>query len=332
MRKNSIIIDAMGGDHAPYAVVDGCFQALNEVKDIQLILVGQKDRIEEYIKEKGYNRNLIEIVHAGEVITNNESPVTAIKNKTDSSLVKCFNMLKSKEADAMISAGSSGAMLTGAMLLVGRIKGVKRPALGAVLPSPNGKTLLIDAGLNTNCRTENYVQFAQFGSIYMNALYDIKEPAIKLLNIGTEEAKGNEDIKEAFQILKHTDLNFLGNAEGSEILSGADVVATNGFTGNAILKFYESCGDLFFRFLNNTFTKNIWTKASYMMVKKELKELKHSVDPDIHGGAPVLGINELVIKSHGSSIHKTFKNVIIKADRLINKKIVSRLQNEFDES
>lgn len=329
MKKNSIIIDVMGGDNAPHAVIDGCYQALNEVKNIELILVGQKNLIEEYIRQKGYDRNLVHIVHASEVIYNNESPVTAIKNKNDSSLVKCFSMLKSKEGDAVISAGSSGAILTGAILLVGRIDGVKRPALGAVLPSPKGRTLLIDAGLNSNCRTENYVQFAKFGSIYMNALYDIKEPGVKLLNVGAEESKGNEDIKEAYNILKNADINFLGNAEGSEILGGADVVATNGFTGNAILKFYESCGDVFFKFLNNAFAKNMWTKASYLVMKKDLKEFKSTIDPDIHGGAPVLGINDLVIKSHGSSVQKTFKNVILKTEKLINAKIVSRIQNEF---
>jgi glycerol-3-phosphate acyltransferase PlsX len=329
MSKNSIIIDAMGGDNAPCAVVDGCYQALADLKDIQLILVGHKGRILECIEQKGYDRSLVEIVHAEDIITNHDSPVEAVKYKTDSSLVKCFHMLKSKEGDAVVSAGNSGAMLTGSVMLVGRIDGVKRPALGAVLPSPKGKTLLIDAGLNTNCRSENYVQFARFGSIYMNALYDIKEPTVRLLNVGAEEAKGNDDIKEAFQILKNTDLNFLGNAEGNEILGDSDVVATNGYTGNAILKFYESCGDVFFKFLQKAFTKNILTKASYFMIKKDLKKFKDSIDPDIHGGAPVLGIKELVMKSHGSSIGKTFKNVILKTNKLINAKIVTKLQNEF---
>ena len=329
MKKNNIIIDAMGGDNAPHAVIDGCYQALDELVGVNLILVGQSEIIERYIEEKNYDRKKVDIIHASEIITNGDSPVNSIRNKYDSSIVTCFNMLRNKEGDAVVSAGSSGALLTGAVLLIGRIRGVKRPALGAVLPSPIGRTLLIDAGLNSNCRTENYIQFARFGSIYMSTLYDIKTPTVKLLNIGSEESKGNEDIKEAYSILKNSDMNFTGNAEGSEILGCADVVATNGFTGNAILKFYESCGDIFFKFLNSAFKKNIFTKESFLAIRKELKEFKLSVDPDIHGGAPILGIKELVIKSHGSSIGKTIKNVIIKTNKLVNEKIVTRIESEF---
>lgn len=327
----NILVDAMGGDNAPSEIVKGCVDAVNSESGYDITLIGDEARISEILKKEDYDKSRIVIIGTTEVITNDDKPTIAIKNKKDSSMVVGFNMLKKKEGDAFLSAGNTGALLTGSLLLIGRLKGVLRPALGAVIPTKSGETLLIDAGLNSAVRPESYVQFAHFGTEYMKALYSLDNPSVGLVNIGSEEAKGTPEVKEANELLKEADINYVGNIEGNDIVQGkARIIVCDGFVGNILLKFYEGTGMYFLKSIRGMLYKNWMTKLAGMLLKKDLRAFFTPMNPDVVGGAPVLGINELVIKSHGSSKALTIKNVISKTARLAKADITDHVRMSLE--
>ncbi len=333
-----IILDAMGGDNAPDATIKGAVKAINKVK-AEVVLVGQEEVIrkkfkEFYGKEMEEISNRLKIHNATETIEMCDIPTQAIKHKKDSSMVVGFNMLKADEGDVFISAGNSGALLTGATLLVGRIKGIDRPALAGILPAYKSQLLLIDAGSNTNCKPINLIQFAQMATIYLRNTFGIEKPRIGLLNIGTEETKGNELVKETFNILKEKaeelDINFIGNVEGRDAFSGkVDAIVADGFTGNVFLKTAEGIGKLVKRNLTDSFTKNIFSKISYLVAKKPIKALTKSMDYKSYGGALFLGVKKPVVKAHGSSDERLFEFTIIQAEKFVENKAVPQMIEAF---
>lgn len=326
-----ILVDAMGGDNAPEAIVNGCIDAIIEENGFSILLIGDSERIKKIIDDRKFSSPRLEIKHTTEVITGEDSPTKAIRSKKDSSMVVGFNLLKENKGDVFVSAGNSGALMAGALFIIGRIKGVDRPSLPAIIPTKTGKALLIDAGLNTVCKPINFLQFGIMGSIYMRELFGIKKPKVGLINVGSEETKGNDNIKQAFSLLSSSNINFIGNAEGKDIpIGNVDVAVCDGFVGNVVLKFLEGCGSFFVSALKGIFKKNTLSKLSALIVKKQLKEFMVQLDPDENGGAPILGVNGLVIKSHGSSNAKTIKNVIIKrAYSLAKTNILEQIREEF---
>ena len=335
-----ILVDAMGGDNAPDAVIKGAVKAINEIKS-QVILIGNKDIINAKVKEF-YGKEKIEdisdrfsIYNTTEIITMEDKPTDAIKHKKDSSMVVGFNMLKEGKGDVFISAGNSGALLTGATLIVGRIKGIDRPALAGILPAYKSQLLLIDAGSNTNCKPINLLQFAQMSSIYLKNTYGIEKPAIGLLNIGTEETKGNELVRESYHLLKEKseelDLNFVGNVEGRDAFSGKiDAIVTDGFTGNVFLKTTEGLGKFVKKSLVESFTKNIFAKISYLIAHKPIKDLSKAMDYKSYGGALFLGVKKPVVKAHGSSDALLFEYTIIQAEKFVENKAVDKMKEAFE--
>ena len=333
-----IILDAMGGDNAPDATIKGAVKAINQIKS-EVVLVGQEEVIrskfkEFYGKEMEEISNRLKIHNATETIEMCDIPTQAIKHKKDSSMVVGFNMLKADEGDVFISAGNSGALLTGATLLVGRIKGIDRPALAGILPAYKSQLLLIDAGSNTNCKPINLIQFAQMATIYLRNTFGIEKPRIGLLNIGTEETKGNELVKETYNLLKENadelNINFIGNVEGRDAFSGkVDAIVSDGFTGNVFLKTAEGIGKLVKRNLTESFTKNIFSKISYLFARKPIKDLTKSMDYKSYGGALFLGVKKPVVKAHGSSDERLFEFTIIQAEKFVNNKAVPQMIEAF---
>lgn len=307
-----IVIDAMGGDNAPDEIIKGTVEAA-DVVDAELILVGKEDVIKAKLKEYDKKEN-IKVKNAAEVITMEDIPTKAIKSKKDSSMVVGLNMIKEKEGDIFISAGNTGALLSGALLLVGRIKGISRPALATVLPSQEDKFLLLDMGANANCKPEYLAQFAKMGSIYMEKTMGVKNPKVGLVNVGTEEEKGSDLAKGAHELLKKSDLNFVGNIEGRDLMMGTvDVAVCDGFTGNVILKTLEGFGLAIFKILGEEIGKSLKNKVGALMMKPSLRALKHKMDYNEYGGAVLLGIDGGVIKCHGSSKSKAVANAIKQA-------------------
>ena len=334
-----IILDAMGGDNAPDANIQGAVNAINKVK-AEVILVGKEEIIRAKIKEF-YNKEMeeisdrLKIVNATETIEMEDQPTVAIKHKKDSSMVVGFKMLKENEGDVFISAGNSGALLTGATLLVGRIKGIDRPALAGILPAYKSQLLLIDAGSNTNCKPINLLQFAQMSSIYLKNTFGIEKPAIGLLNIGTEETKGNELVKESYKLLKEKskdlDINFVGNVEGRDAFSGKiDAIVTDGFTGNVFLKTTEGLGKFVKRSLTESFTKNIISKILAIPALPAIKRFSKVMDYKSYGGALFLGVKKPVVKAHGSSDKLLFEYTIIQAEKFVENKAVEKMIEEFE--
>ena len=334
-----ILLDAMGGDNAPDATIKGAVAAIDEIK-AELVLIGKKDIIEKKCKEF-FGKNLEEIserlsIHnAEEEIEMEDIPTQAIKNKKDSSMVVGFNMLKSGEGDVFISAGNSGALLTGATLLVGRIKGVDRPALAGILPAYHGKLVLMDCGANTNCKPINMLQFAQMSSIYIHNTLGIENPKIGLLNIGTEETKGNDLVKNSYQLLKkyssELGINFIGNIEGREAFLGEiDAIIADGFTGNVFLKSVEGLGKLVKKSLMESLMHNILSKIASVPALPALKRFSKSVDYKEYGGALFLGVQKPVVKAHGSSDEKLFKFTIKQAEQFVNNKAVEKLTEIYE--
>ena len=334
-----IILDAMGGDNAPDANIQGAVNAINKVK-AEVILVGKEEIIRAKIKEF-YNKEMeeisdrLKIVNATETIEMEDQPTVAIKHKKDSSMVVGFKMLKENEGDVFISAGNSGALLTGATLLVGRIKGIDRPALAGILPAYKSQLLLIDAGSNTNCKPINLLQFAQMSSIYLKNTFGIEKPAIGLLNIGTEETKGNELVKESYKLLKEKskdlDINFIGNVEGRDAFSGKiDAIVTDGFTGNVFLKTTEGLGKFVKRSLTESFTKNIISKILAIPALPAIKRFSKVMDYKSYGGALFLGVKKPVVKAHGSSDKLLFEYTIIQAEKFVENKAVEKMIEEFE--
>ncbi len=275
--KIKVAVDAMGGDNAPGEIVKGAVDAVNVRKDIQVLLVGKQDMVKEELKKYTYPKDQIEVVHAEEVIETAEPPVNAIRSKKNSSLVVGMNMVKQKEADAIVSAGSSGAILVGGQVIVGRIKGIERPPLAPLIPTEKGVSLLVDCGANVDARASHLVQFARMGSIYMEHVVGIKKPKVAIVNIGAEEEKGNALVKETFPLLKECkDINFIGSIEAREIPHGqADVIVCEAFVGNVILKLYEGLGSTFFRVVKKGLLSSLRSKAGAVLIKPALKSVLH---------------------------------------------------------
>jgi len=328
--KLRIMVDAMGGDYAPYEIVKGCVDAVNSKTGFDIELIGIEDEIRKILNRQDYPDDRIFITHAPQVITNKDKPTEAVKHKKDSSMVIGLKKIKENKGQVFISAGSTGALLAGTLLIAGRIPGIIRPALAPVVPSLSGGAMIIDAGMNTNCRPVNYAQFAVMGSIYMQQVYNIANPRVGLVNVGTEEEKGNEVLKEAFSLLSKCDINFIGNIEGRDIAEGiVDVAVCDGFTGNAMLKMMEGAGKYLFHHIKRIYNSSIFTKLSALFVRAHLKSLKDSVDPEIAGGTPILGVNGLVYKCHGNSRSKAIRNTILNACNLTKSVFIDKIQQKF---
>lgn len=334
-----ILLDAMGGDNAPDANIKGAVNAINQI-EAEILLIGNEQIINEKVKEI-YGKDKIEdisprlkIYHTTETIEMEDIPTQAIKRKKDSSMVVGFNLLKENKGDVFISAGNSGALLTGATLLVGRIKGIDRPALAGILPAYNSRLLLIDAGSNTNCKPINLLQFAQMSTIYLRNTFGIEKPRIGLLNIGTEETKGNELTKESYKLLKEKSdelgINFVGNVEGRDAFSGeVDAIVTDGFTGNIFLKAVEGLGKFVKRSLKDSMKKNILSIIASIPSLPAMKRFAKMVDYKEYGGALFLGVKKPVVKAHGSSDEKLFEFTIKQAEQFVKNKAVDRMIEEF---
>ena len=336
-----IILDAMGGDNAPDANIRGAVNAINKVK-AEVILVGKEEIIRNKVKEF-YGKEIeeisdrLKIKNATETIEMEDQPTVAIKHKKDSSMVVGFNMLKQDEGDVFISAGNSGALLAGATLLVGRIKGIDRPALAGILPAYKSQLLLMDCGSNTNCKPINLLQFAQMSNIYLKNTFGIEKPAIGLLNIGTEETKGNELVKESYKLIKEKaeelNINFVGNVEGRDAFSGKiDAIVTDGFTGNVFLKTTEGMGKFVKKTLTESFTKNVLAKIMAVPALPAIKSFSKTMDYKSYGGALFLGVKKPVVKAHGSSDEILFEYTIIQAEKFVKNKAVDKMIEEFQKN
>lgn len=336
-----IILDAMGGDNAPDANIRGAVNAINKVK-AEVILVGKEEIIRNKVKEF-YGKEIeeisdrLKIKNATETIEMEDQPTVAIKHKKDSSMVVGFNMLKQDEGDVFISAGNSGALLAGATLLVGRIKGIDRPALAGILPAYKSQLLLMDCGSNTNCKPINLLQFAQMSNIYLKNTFGIEKPAIGLLNIGTEETKGNELVKESYKLIKEKaeelNINFVGNVEGRDAFSGKiDAIVTDGFTGNVFLKTTEGMGKFVKKTLTESFTKNVLAKIMAVPALPAIKSFSKTMDYKSYGGALFLGVKKPVVKAHGSSDETLFEFTIIQAEKFVKNKAVDKMIEEFQKN
>lgn len=329
-----VAVDAMGGDYAPVEMVKGAVDAVAKTDQIEIALVGKEDVVRRELEKYSYPKDRIQVVHTSEVIETEEPPVNAIRKKKDSSIVVGMNMVKKQEADAFVSAGSSGAILVGGQVIVGRIKGVERPPLAPLIPTEKGVSLLIDCGANVDARSSHLVQFARMGSIYMEHVIGIKKPRVAIVNIGAEEEKGNALVKETFPLLKACeDINFIGSIEAREIPhGGADVIVSEAFVGNVILKLYEGVGATLISMVKKGMLGSLRSKIGALLVKPALKETLKAFDASQYGGAPLLGLNGLVVKTHGNSKALEVCNSILQcetfAKQQINEKIRESLKTE----
>lgn len=322
-----VAVDAMGGDYAPLEIVKGAVDAVNSRDDIKVFLVGREEAVRAELQKYQYDASRTEVVNAAEVIEMAEPPVQAIRSKKDSSIVVAMKMVKNGEADAFVGAGSTGAVLVGGQLIVGRIKGVERPPLAPLLPTEKGASLLIDCGANVDARPSHLVQFAKMGSIYMEHVVGISHPRVAIVNIGAEEEKGNALVKETFPLLKACDdINFIGSIEARDIPSGyADVIVCEAFAGNIILKLYEGVGSTLISMVKKGMMSSFRSKIGALLVKPALKKTLKQFDTSEHGGAPLLGLKGLVVKTHGNSKALEIRNSIIQCvtfkHQQINEKI-----------
>lgn len=327
-----VVLDAMGGDNAPQEPVKGAVDAVLNRDDIKVFLVGQEDVVSKELAKYTFPKDRIEIVHAPEVIEMAEPPVVAIRKKKESSIVVGMNMVKQKEADAFVSAGSSGAILVGGQVIVGRIKGVSRPPLAPLIPTETGVSLLIDCGANVDARPEHLVQFAQMGSIYMENVVGVKKPRVAIVNIGAEEEKGNALVKETFPLLKECEgINFVGSIEAREIPhGGADVIVCEAFTGNVILKLYEGLSATLISVIKGGLMSTLKSKIGAALALPALKKTLKAFDATEYGGAPLLGLNGLVVKTHGSSKAKEITNSIYQCVSFKSGNINGKIKEEIE--
>lgn len=334
-----VVVDAMGGDYAPQEPVKAAVEAVTERKDIQVILTGPEDEVHAQLaKYPDYPKDRIQVVPATEVIQTAEPPVMAIQKKKDSSLVVGLKMVKRQEADAFVSCGSTGAILVGGQVFVGRLKGVERPPLAPLIPTEKGVSLLIDCGATVDARSSHLVQFAKMGSIYMENVVGIKNPKVAIVNIGAEEEKGNALVKETFPLLKACPgINFIGSIEARDIPSGyADVVVCEAFVGNVILKLYEGLAGTLMKKIKGGLMSSFRSKLGALLIKPALKKTLKSFDVTEHGGAPLLGLKGLVVKCHGSARSIEIKNGIFQCvqfkQQRINEKIGEHILEMADTS
>lgn len=325
-----IAIDAMGGDNAPKAIVEGAMKAVTLFSDIEITLYGKEPLIKEYLT----NQERISIVHTDTVIEATDEPVRAVRRKKDASMVLMANAVKEGEADACISAGNTGALMTAGLFVVGRIEGIERPALAPTLPTIEGNGfLMLDVGANADAKPEQLLQYAMMGSIYANKVRGIEKPRVGLLNVGTEEKKGNELTKAAYQLLKGSDLHFIGNVEARDLLDGiADVVVTDGFTGNVALKTIEGTALSVFKMLKTALTSNLQSKLAAAVLKPKLKVIKGKLDYSEYGGAGLFGLKAPVIKAHGSSDPNAVYNAIRQAREMVSNEVTGTIRHSVEKS
>ena len=330
----TVAVDAMGGDNAPGEIIKGAVLAIQEKKDIKVVLTGDEDIIRKELGSYDYDKERLQIVHAPEIITNCEAPVLAIRRKKNSSIVVALQMVKNKEADAFVSAGSTGAVLAGGQLIVGRIGGVERPPLAPLIPTMNGVSLLIDCGANVDARSSHLLQFAKMGSIYMENILGIKNPRVAIVNIGAEEEKGNLLVKETFPLLKNcNDINFIGSIEAREIPNGgADVIVCEAFVGNVILKLYEGLGTALVKKIKTGLMSTTKSKIGALLCKPALKETLKDFDATKYGGAPLLGLNGLVVKTHGNAKSNEVHNSILQCVTFTEQNINDKIKNNLNKN
>ncbi|MCT2538004.1 phosphate acyltransferase PlsX [Aquibacillus koreensis] len=323
-----IAIDAMGGDHAPKEVVLGAMEAVDNIKDLQITLIGDENQISKYLT----NTSNIEVIHTTEMITGEDEPVRAVRRKKNASLVLMANEVKEKRADACISAGNTGALMSAGLFIVGRMKGIDRPALSPTLPTQDGTGfLLLDVGANVDAKPQHLLQYAIMGSIYTEKVRGVTRPRVGLLNVGTEDGKGNDLTKKAFDLLKDAPIHFVGNVEARDLLNGvADVVVTDGFTGNVALKTIEGTALTMFSMIKQTFMSSLKTKLAAGLVKNDLRGLKNQLDYSEYGGAGLFGLASPVIKAHGSSNARAIFSAIKQACHMVENNVTETIENTVD--
>ena len=327
----NVAVDAMGGDKAPVEIIKGAIEAVNADERVKVFLVGREEIIAEELKKYTYDAARVETVHAEEVIETAEPPVMAIRRKKDSSIVKAMHTVKEGTCDAFVSAGSTGAVLVGGQVIVGRIKGVERPPLAPLIPTEKGVSLLVDCGANVDARPSHLVQFAKMGSVYMESVMGVKNPKVGIVNNGAEEEKGNALVKETFPLLKNCpEINFIGSVEARDIPAGvADVIVCEAFVGNVVLKMYEGVGMSLIKKVKAGMMKNLRSKIGALLVKPALKETLKAFDLEQYGGAPMLGLNGLVVKSHGSSSAVEIKNSVLQCVAFKEQKINDKIKEKI---
>lgn len=328
-----IVIDAMGGDKAPLEIVKGVIEAVNRFDDITCILTGKEKKINALLANYYYNRDQIEVHNTSQIVTMSDKPAQVLREKKDSSLIVGTNLVKEKKADALISAGNTGAVMAGGIFNIGRVPGVKRPPIATVFPSKLGKTVVLDAGANVDSKPEHLIQFAVMGKIYAEQVLNISNPRVGLLSIGQEKEKGDRLNSESYQLMEDDDRinNFIGNIEGRDIFNGnCDVVVSDGFVGNIVLKTTEGVATYIFDLLKETLSKDLKTKIGALLIKDQLKTMKDKVDYRQYGGAPLLGLEGLVIISHGSSDFQAIFNAIkVTREGLVNN-VVEIIKNKMN--
>ena len=327
----NVAVDAMGGDNAPSEVVKGAVEAVAGDQRVKVFLVGQEASVREELKKYSFDGSRLEVIHASEVIETGEPPVMAVRTKKDSSLVKCMQLVKDGECDALVSAGSTGALLVGGQVIVGRIRGVERPPLAPIIPNVKGVSLLLDCGANVDAKPSQLLQFAKMGSIYMESVIGVKNPRVGLVNIGVEEEKGNALTRETYPLLKNCpEIHFIGNVEARDIPMGAaDVLVCEAFAGNIVLKMLEGVSSALITRIKSGMMESFRSKLGAVLVKPALKKTLKDFSTEEYGGAPLLGLNGLVVKTHGSSKAIEIRHSILQCITFKEQKINDKIKEQI---